>query len=287
MKLSIIIVTYNSLDYIQECIDSILSNIDIIEYEIIVVDNSPKGASLKMELFLKELYGEKVKFVHNSKNLGYGQGNNIGIKQSNGDILCIMNPDIIITEKKLFKDSLSQFNCNPRLGMLGYKQLGGHNLSFYFRQEYYLPFISAITTKLLNKINLFNSKFMFLSGAFFFTKRDIFAKIGNFDESFFLYNEESDITKRLLMNNYSVKYVREISYIHNIGERNESSFESFRISIDSSIHYLTKYQYNIIFFLRKTKFELKVKSYLSRLTNNKYKANNCNNKIKYITELIS
>lgn len=287
MTLSIIIVTYNSLDYIEECIDSILNNIGMVDLEIIVVDNSPIGIAEEMELFLMNNYFKDVRYIHNSENLGYGYGNNIGIRESNGEIICIMNPDIVISNPDLFKDALSQFSKDDRLGMLGYKQFGGHNLSFYFRQEYFIPIFSALMTKLSNKLNLFNSKFMFLSGAFFFTKRDVITVIGGFDESFFLYNEESDITKRLLLEGYSIRYINKISYIHNIGDRSESSLETFRISIDSAIKYLDKYKFNKRKYLTKIRFDLNVKYYLSKMMMNVHQANNYLSKIKFLSKLIN
>lgn len=287
MTLSIVIVTYNSLNYIEECIDSVLNNIGMVDLEIIVVDNSPIDKAEEMELLLMNNYFNKVKYIHNSENLGYGYGNNIGIRESNGEIICIMNPDIVISNPELFKDALSQFSNDDRLGMLGYKQFGGHNLSFYFRQEYFLPIFSALMTKLSNKLNLFYSKFMYLSGAFFFIKRETFDLIEGFDETFFLYNEESDITKRLLTAGYTIKYDKKIHYIHNIGDRSDTSIETFRISIDSAIKYLDKYNYNKIKYLTKIRFELKLKYYLSKMMKNEHQANNYLSKIKFLSELIN
>jgi GT2 family glycosyltransferase len=287
MTLSIVIVTYNSLNYIEECIDSVLNNIGMVDLEIIVVDNSPIDKAEEMELLLMNNYFNKVKYIHNSENLGYGYGNNIGIRESNGEIICIMNPDIVISNPELFKDALSQFSNDDRLGMLGYKQFGGHNLSFYFRQEYFLPIFSALMTKLSNKLNLFYRKFMYLSGAFFFIKRETFDLIEGFDETFFLYNEESDITKRLLTAGYTIKYDKKIHYIHNIGDRSDTSIETFRISIDSAIKYLDKYNYNKIKYLTKIRFELKLKYYLSKMMKNEHQANNYLSKIKFLSELIN
>lgn len=287
MTLSIIIVTYNSLDYIEECIDSILNNIGMFDIEIIVVDNSPFDIAKEMELLLMNKYFKEVRYIHNSENLGYGYGNNIGIRESNGEIICIMNPDIVISSPDLFKDAISQFSKDDRLGMLGYKQIGGQNLSYYFRQEFFLPIFTAVLTKLSNKLNLFYSKFMHLSGAFFFSKRDVFTVIGGFDESFFLYNEESDITKRLFTAGFTVKYDKKIHYIHNIGDRSYTSIETFKLLIDSAIKYLDKYKYNKIKYLTKIRFELKLKYYMRKMMMDEHQANNYLSKIKFLSDLIN
>lgn len=263
MMISIIIVTYNSLGFIKECLDSALNSLENIVSEIIIVDNSPLNIAKEMESFLLSNYKDDVKYIHNSKNLGYGYGNNIGIRESKGDIICIMNPDIVITHKKIFEDAIAQFHKDVNLGMLGYKQLGGKNLSFYFRQEFFLPVFSAVMLKLANFLNIFNSRYMYLSGALFFTKKDVFKSIGDFDESFFLYNEESDITKRFLMKGYTVKYMKRISYLHNIGDRGESSYDTFKLIIDSAIKYLEKYKFNQRRFLIKLSIELRIKYLLS------------------------
>jgi GT2 family glycosyltransferase len=192
MKISIIIVTYNSQSLISDCLQSILDYADISldEIEIIVVDNSSgeNAEELKSRVENHSVAKKiKTKYIHNVANLGYGQGNNIGIFNSTGDIVCIMNPDVRFTEP-LFKDVLLKFE-DSNLALLGYKQTGGFDYSFYMKPELKSAF-SGWKMKLLNKRDSFNPKKHYLSGAFFFIDKNKFSQIGMFDEKIFMYFEE-------------------------------------------------------------------------------------------------
>lgn len=91
-KASIVVVSYNSEKYITKCIESLL-NTNYPNYEIIVIDNASQDNSLKM---LKE-FEDKIKLIESKENLGFGGGNNLGIKNSNGEIIVLINPDAYVT----------------------------------------------------------------------------------------------------------------------------------------------------------------------------------------------
>ena len=171
-KISIIIVAYNSDELIVDAIKSIYkyADLDQSDYEIIVVDNSDTQHHLILKKVIEKNFNdEEILLIHNEKNGGYGQGNNMGIKASSGNIVCIMNPDVRFTEP-LMIDVLSKFS-NHSLALLGYKQLGGFNYSFYRKPEYKTAF-SGWLCKINNKLNFFNSKKDYLSGAFFFINKE-------------------------------------------------------------------------------------------------------------------
>lgn len=267
-QLSIIIVTYNSNNYIKNCLNSIFFYNDIDDaLEVIIVDNSSEAVSLQMQTIINDSYFNKIKFIKNEKNGGYGCGNNLGIKNAEGKYIAIMNPDITMTEP-LFFDAVQQFEKNNHLGILGYKQFGAFNLSFYFRQEYYIPILTPVLTKFCNGVNWFFEKQMFLSGAYFFTKKDTFNKIGNFDENIFLYCEESDITNRFLNANYSIKFDNSKSYRHEIDGRKDMSSSGFKYLLDSTMYYLEKYSFSTYNFLYKLRIELYFKKIVSKFFGN-------------------
>lgn len=267
-QLSIIIVTYNSNNYIKNCLDSIFQYNDIDqELEVIMVDNSVEAVSLEMETIINDSYLNKVKFIKNDKNRGYGYGNNIGINTAVGKYIAIMNPDITMTEP-LFYDTIQQFEKDKNLGILGYKQYGAFNLSFFFKQEYYIPILTAALTKICNRANWFIEKQMYLSGAYFFTKKESFDKIGNFDENIFLYCEESDITNRFLNAGYAIKYDCSKSYRHEIDGRKEMSNSGFKYLLDSSVYYLKKFSFSQCQFLAKLEIELKFKKIVYKIVGN-------------------
>lgn len=242
--ISIVIVTYNSQKYIENCLNTLFQFNDIGKcLEVIIVDNSSQEISNKMFDFIRTNYKQDIKLIHNYKNGGYGQGNNLGITHASGDIIGIMNPDIVHTQS-LFLDVLEKFKNNSNLGMLGYKQLGGKNISFYFRPEHQKPLLSPMLMKLYNKINCFKVQTMHLSGAYFFTPKSIFEKIGQFDEEFFLYCEESDVTLRLMNKNYEIQWEPKKSYLHDIDDRVGNSAKSLDCLMQSIQYYCKKFSFD-------------------------------------------
>ena len=258
-KISIIIVTYNSQLYIKKCLDSIFENNDVGEsLEVIVVDNSTEEIASQLLEIIQEYYPNRVKFIKNDRNGGYGQGNNLGIQHASGKYIAIMNPDITMTES-LFNYTIEHLERNSETGIIGYKQRGGLDLSFYFRQEFYLPILTTLLTKVCNKMGWFNQKYMFVSGAFFFTTKKYFEEIGNFDESIFLYCEESDVTNRFLKSGFSIQYDGSKSYIHEIDGREKMSPAGFKYLVDSVLYYLDKFSYCKERYISKMIIDLKFK----------------------------
>jgi hypothetical protein len=261
-KLSIIIVTYNSQLYIKKCLDSIFKYNDVGAFlEVIVVDNSPKEMAAPLLAIIQEYYPNQVKFIKNDKNGGYGQGNNLGIQQALGKYIAIMNPDITLTES-LFQDAIQRLEADSTLGIIGYKQIGGLDLAFYFRPEFYFPILTVLLTKVCNTLGVFNQKFMFLSGAFFFTKKASFEKVGNFDENFFLYCEESDVTNRFLKSGFSMHYNGSKSYLHEMDSREKMSPAGFQYFLNSVLYYLDKFSFSKERYLSKLLFDLQFKKLL-------------------------
>ncbi len=245
-KISIIIVTYNSQSHITDCMDSIVQFIDVDpnQLEIIFVDNSAGTDADETKKLVENhpLTGSvRVLYIHNPANLGYGQGNNVGIRSSTGDIICIMNPDVRFCSKVL-ADALRKFQ-NRNLALLGYKQLGGYNLSYYLKPEFKNVFAGVIT-KLANRFNIFLQKYFYLSGAFFFIDRKKVESIGLFDEKIFLYFEEPDLARRIAALRYDICYDKSIDYLHLVGERAEWSERAFTHEINSLKYYLEKFNLN-------------------------------------------
>lgn len=287
-KISVIIVTYNSADLIIDCIDSIYQYNDIgsENVEIIVVDNSPDEESQKMFALLKQSFGKQLILIKNNKNLGYGHGNNIGINHSTGEIICIMNPDVRLIEP-LFSNVEKQFEKKKKLGLLGYKQKGGKNLSFYIKPEYFLPIINSLLTKITNRLNIFSAKYFYLSGAFLFIDKSKFQKIGMFDENIFMYFEEPDISNRLLSKNYQILFNKEYEYNHIVGDRNTWSENTFKIWLSSVSYYLKKTNISPEKYLTKKKLEFRLQILIAKMFSNKTKILKIENQYKCLISKIS
>lgn len=282
VKVSIIIVTYNSKKYIDNCLNSLLKFNDIGDnLEIIIVDNSSQEVCKELFSYVRENFNPRIKLVHNERNGGYGQGNNIGIGIASGEIIGIMNPDIIHTDS-LFKDVIFQFEMEKQLGMLGFKQMGGKEISFYIRQEFQRPFLNSILTKTYNKLNIFYPEKMYMSGAYFFSTKSVFEKIGFFDENLFLYCEESDLTLRLMKHDYKIKFDHRKSYIHDIDDRNDPSIQTLDRLLESTKYYCEKFGFSFKKFKSNYSRELFLKSKLLKIFGKK--VDYIEKQIKYINE---
>lgn len=280
-KISIIIVTYNSQEFIDGCLTSIGDYLEIsaAQLEVIIVDNSSGQNAAEIKKITEAyLLGEnvRVEYIHNTSNLGYGQGNNVGIKASTGEIIGIMNPDIRFTFF-LLKDVLKKFE-NPQLGLLGYKQLGGFNYSFYMKPECRNKFFGFIT-KAINKLDMFFPKCFYLSGALFFVDKKKFEEAGYFDENIFMYYEEPDIANRLQKLGYKIKYDNTKSYDHLVGERVGWSEVTFNREMDSLLYYLKKYRINTKTYLKTMLSEVKIKLKIAKILKDKERINSFQNEI--------
>lgn len=270
-KISVIIVTYNSLKDIFNCIESIYNYNDIArkQLEIIIVDNSKADIFEEMKVLVSDKYSD-IKFIHNAKNGGYGQGNNIGIKASQSEIICVINPDVVI-KTEMFASVLTMFQNDSNLAIIGGKQKGGINLSFWIRPEYEFFLFTSPVMMLLNRMNIYIEKFCFLSGALLFIDKKKFEEIGFFDENIFLYREESDIQKRFLAKKYHSHFEKKINYLHLIDDRNGTSDFSFIEEMKSTKYYMNKYSYDFSRFLSQRCFYATVMIGLHSLIGNSKK----------------
>ena len=177
-RLSVIIVTYRSERDIYDCLRSLWQHCDIPkeQLEVIVVDNSPESDGMFARL--RQLYGQELLLIHNTHNGGYGQGNNVGIRQASAPVILIMNPDVRLIEP-VFKTAVEAFENDTALCMYGMKQMLSDTvkspLSFDCTNAmngYAAPVVSS----LCNKLDLFLPRWMYLSGACFFIICSVRAK---------------------------------------------------------------------------------------------------------------
>jgi len=223
-KVSIIIVTYNSEKDIYDCINSIIENSDIplAEIELVVVDNNSTGCDTMFGK-LKTLWGEDIILIKNSSNGGYGQGNNVGIRQCSAPVVLIMNPDVRLV-CPIFRKAINLFSKNKNLCILGMKQWltldepSSNSFTCTSRMNGYL---STILSALCTRLDIYLAKYMHFSGSCFFINKAMFETVGLFDESVFLYGEEDDIHYRLMhrFKDCEMIYNKNLRYLHLTKER--------------------------------------------------------------------
>jgi len=234
-KISIIIVNFNSKNLLCDCITSIFNCSGYDNLEIIVVDNGSTDNSLKLA---KERFS-MIKFIENRTNAGFAKANNIGINNSCGDYILLLNPDTVIKEDSILK-MLEYFENNPDVGILGPKLLNS-NGTIQLSCRSFPKFSNAIFNRyspitLLFPKNRFSAKYLYsdwvhdqpkevdwVSGACLLTKKGILAQTGLLDENFFMYCEDIDLCFRVKLTGKKVLYFPQAVVMHHIRCKNNST----------------------------------------------------------------
>ena len=192
---SIIILNYNAGDLIQKCINSII-NSNYASFEIILVDNNSQDNSHKI---CKEKFPQII-LVENKSNLGYCEGNNVGIRLANGEFIVILNPDTIV-EKEWINYLLDAYQqkgdglYQPKLLAMEDKKrintMGNMINLFGFGYSSQKGLDDLSTTLEIQEIG-------YASGACLFTSKKILDQIGYFDSFLFAYHDDLDIGWRAI-----------------------------------------------------------------------------------------
>lgn len=237
MDLSIIIINYNTKRITVDCANSVLKNTKDVAYEIILIDNASSDGSYN-ELKKKFARYKFVKYIKNIKNLGFAAANNQGASYAKGKHLLFLNSDTIV-EKNILKEMLQWMGKHKSSSVStcalknkdGTLQGSGGYFPTLPRVFYWMFFIEDIPlldriirpfhpvhakSPLYKGLDRFKKKtnLDWVTGAFFLTRRDLFNKIGGFDEDYFMYTEEVDLCFRMKSLGYKVYYLPEWEIIH-------------------------------------------------------------------------
>ena len=255
MDLSIIIVNWNSKDYLRKCLKSIYANTYGIAFEIIVVD----GASYDGcgEMLAREFPG--VKFAQSRENIGFARANNLGFGQSRGDCVLFLNPDTEVAGDAI--NALHRFLlATPGAGIVGAKLLNT-NGSVQTSCVQAFPtvlnqFLEAeILRRAFPRLSFWGMTPLFaagnqpaeaevLSGACLMLTRRIFQHCGGFSEDYFLYAEDLDLcykTRRAGFKNY---FVPAAVIVHH-GSGSSRTSQSVRLNVvmrESVYRFLKKFR---------------------------------------------
>lgn len=198
---SIIIVTFNNKKYLRLCIESIERQ--IFPHEIIIVDNQSQDGTFDL---IRTNFPD-IDFIKNNSNKGYGAANNLGVLHAKGEFIVILNPDTIVDQNWL-SELINPLQKNEKIittpKILVYD---GSSINTCGNINHFtgLSFINGFTKNPLEMDNL--DKFIGISGACFALKRQDFLNLGGFDEAFFLYQEDTELSWRAHSQGYSIVYV--------------------------------------------------------------------------------
>ena len=233
-KVSIIIVTYNSEKDIYDCILSIQQQADIPinEIELIIVDNNSEHTDAMFRQ-IQNIWGQDVILIKNTKNGGYGQGNNLGIRNASAPILLIMNPDVRLFTP-FFKKPLSAFEHNAQLVMYGMKQLYTPmrpSQSSFCTSHMMNGYLRSIIEAIANRLQLYLPRWMYFSGSCFYIRKSKFQEIGLFDEDIFMYGEENDLHYKLCQHcGPHFSYDKHLKYLHLTSQRPPSAAYELKLA---------------------------------------------------------
>jgi len=214
---SIIIVNWNAKVFLKGCLESILSQ-SFTDYEIILVDNASSDDSVD---FVKDNFPQ-VKIIQNNKNIGFAEGNNIGIKNSHGEIIVLFNPDAV-ADKNWLSKLVDVLQSSKKIAAVTGKM-------YYLGDQYGKDAVFCTWSKIdpysATPYNFHNnepvSKVDYLSGAAMVIKRDVFEKIGLMDSDYFLYFEETDLCARMIRAGYDLMYVPDAIVWHAVSPLSNS-----------------------------------------------------------------
>lgn len=245
IDVSIIIVSYKSIDEILANIESIKNNITSLSYEILVVNNYVEDSQLSVTL--NEF--EHVRVIEAKANLGFGRANNLGLKEARGKYILFANPDIIFLSD--INELIYLLERDPCIGLIGPATFTVDRQVLPSCGEY--PSIKNLVADnfflnhLFPKIKWwgnFSMKYFdfkktrevdWISGAFMLGKKTTFELIDGFDKDFFMYSEDVDLCWRLKKAGFKIVFSDKASIIHNVGHAVENkSINKARFILESS-----------------------------------------------------
>ncbi len=260
MQISVVILNYNVRFFLEQCVLSVEKALQNLEGEIIVVDNNSPDDSCTM---MKQRFPH-IKLIENKENSGFPKGNNIGVAEAKGEYLCILNPDTVVAEDT-FEKLLAFAQTKTDLGIVGCKLIDGTGRFLpESKRGVPTPFV-AITKmaglyKMLPKVSAFGKyyaqhlpenqtgKVEVLVGAFMLMRLDFYRNLGGFDEAFFMYGEDIDLSYRSIQSGKSNYYFSETSVIHYKGEstvKNIKYLQSFKSAME--LFYKKHFKVSLVF----------------------------------------
>lgn len=234
MKLSIIIVSYNTKKLLADCLKSVY--IDMPEIEMVVVDNGSTDGSQAM---IKSKFPQ-AKLIESRRNLGFGKANNLGAKESSGEIIFFLNSDTIVPKGSLGK-LLQYFEKNPGAGVVGPKVVmtNGKIQPYSFGDD--INLISLIKDKFVKGLPKIKNKVDWVTGAALAVRREAFEAANGFDENFFMYFEDNDLCIRVRTAGYEVDVCSQSKIIHIGGKSIKSNQKRWQIYFQSQDYFFKKH----------------------------------------------
>lgn len=219
IQLSVIIVNYNGLRYLEGCFASLAKQLEGITYEIVITDNNSADGSCD---YIKQHHPE-IKLIESRDNLGFGKGNNVAVQQAGGKYILLLNNDTILQDP--LHGLFTVLEQDLSIGAIGINMLDGNG--HYLKAAGNLP--SPLNLFRIKNIMQLGPEFRkgvfsrdryevgWVTGSFMLMPKAVYDKIGGFDEDYFLYVEDVDLCKKIANAGYKRIFMPRYSYIHFVG----------------------------------------------------------------------
>lgn len=258
MILSVVIVSYNVRFFLEQCLSSLRKAVAFSDLlrgntEVFVVDNASSDGGID---FLLPLF-PAFRFIHNAENLGFAKANNQALTHCSGEFVLFLNPDTILTEDCLDK-CLSFFRSKSNAGALGVHMVDGSG-RFLKESKRGFPGPGPSFFKMTGIAGWFPRSKIFssyyhgnleegsshavdiLSGAFLLVKKSILDQIGGFDEQFFMYAEDIDLSYRINQRGFQNYYFAGTTIIHFKGESTRKDVRYTKMFYTAMVLFMKKY----------------------------------------------
>ncbi len=253
MQLSVIIVNFNVCYFLELCLHTVQAAITDLEAEIIVVDN----ASVDVSKTRLPATFPTVKFIWNTENLGFSRANNIGVAAAAGEYILLLNPDTLVPETAITK-CLEFLQTKPDAGAVGIRMYDGR-FRFLPESKRGFPDLQTAFYKLSGLIHLFPRhpsigryylghlqedeicQVDILAGAFILLKRSTYQQIGGFDERYFMYGEDIDLSYSIQRAGFKNYYLPNPGIIHFKGESTTRTAVNARHFYEAMLLFREKY----------------------------------------------
>lgn len=254
VRLTASMVMYGNAEKTHESIVSVCNYVKSEGFTLFLIDNaSPDGA---LEAVKSMGLPDNVQCIALEKNIGFGKGHNTVIPRLNSSYHCVINPDI-----KLDRDAVSQMadwmDNKPDVVMTGPKLLfpTGEEQKLAKRRPAFLPLVARQTN--FPFLKKYESHYLmedadlgkatdveFLSGSFFLIRTDIYKKIGGFDEKYFMYVEDADITMKAKQEGRTV-YLPQVEVYHEWQREARRNPKKFFWQLKSMFRYFAKWGFKL------------------------------------------
>ncbi|MGZ5133608.1 MAG: glycosyltransferase family 2 protein [Flavitalea sp.] len=270
MKVSIIIVSYNVKYFLEQCLCSVKKAIECLEVhkvkhetakepgnrlnaEVFVVDNNSTDSSVQ---YLEDRF-PFARFISNKENAGFAKANNQALRMACGEYILFLNPDTIIPEN-FFLQCFECMEKDQRIGALGVHMIDGTG-KFLNESKRGFPTTWAAFCKLAGLTAIFPTSRLFakyylghlspntshtvdaLSGACMMVKKDVMNECGGFDERFFMYAEDIDLSFRINESGKVNYYLADVSIIHFKGESTIRNTRYIKVFYQAMIQFVQKH----------------------------------------------